>query len=122
MTSEAAGQYECRAVAGLKQISAVTEVRVDEGSLCQERTQSEISLQRVEADPDGRVWRERHSALQGREVTSKERCEVMETGGLRIFGVSRQDMGQVTYTASPSNEVGVASVHISTTVTHPESP
>ena len=142
VTSEAAGQYECRAVAGLQQISAVTEVRVvtwEEGSLCQERGQPEISLWRptlmVEAGdsvvlpcrverPDEAVvmW----SDSRGEAVTSEERFEVMENGDLRISGVSWEDMGQFTCTAS--NEAGVASVNTflyplaSTAATHPDSP
>ena len=66
------------------------------------------------------------SDSRGEAVTSEERFEVMENGDLRISGVSWEDMGQFTCTAS--NEAGVASVHTflyplaSTAATHPDSP
>ena len=144
VTPEAAGQYECRAVAGLQQISAVTEVRVvpwDEGNLCQERGQPEISLWRptlmVEAGDSVvlpcRVSRPDEAMVtwtdsRGEAVTSEaeKRFEVTETGDLRISEVSWEDMGQFTCTAS--NEAGVTSVHTflyplaSTAVSHPDNP
>ena len=68
----------------------------------------------------------RWSDSRGEAVTSEERFEVMENGDLRIAGVSWEDMGQFTCTAS--NEAGVASVNTflyplaSTAATHPDSP
>ena len=136
-----AGQYECRAVAGRQQISAVTEVRVvnyDEGNLCQERGQPEISLWRptlmVEAGdsvvlpcrasrPDEAIVTWTDSRGEAVSSEAEKRFEVMENGDLRISEVSWEDMGQFTCTAS--NEAGVASVHTflyplaSTSATHP---
>jgi len=140
VTPEAAGQYECRAVAGLQQISAVTEVKVvpweEDSSLCQERGQPEISLWRptlmVEAGdsvslpcrvsrPDEAIviWTD----ARGEAVMKEDRFEVTESGDLRISEVSWADMGEFTCTAS--NEAGVASVHTflyplaSTPASHP---
>ena len=132
-------------MAGLQQISAVTEVRVvpwDEGNLCQERGQPEISLWRptlmVEAGDSVvlpcRVVRPDEAMItwtdsRGEAVKSSEaekRFEVMESGDLRISEVSWEDMGQFTCTAY--NEAGVASVHTflyplaSTSATHPDNP
>ena len=144
VSPEAAGQYECRAVAGLQQVSAVTEVRVvpwDEGNLCQERGQPEITLWRptlmAEAG-DSVILPCRVSRPDEAEVTwtdskgdavaneEEKRFEVTEAGDLRISDVSWEDMGEFTCTAS--NEAGVASIRTflyplaSTAATHPEDP
>lgn len=144
VTPKAVGQYECRAVSGLQQVSAVTEVRVvpwEEDNLCQERGQPVISLWRptlmVEAGDSVtlpcRVTRPDEVIVtwtdgRGEAVTTEgeERFKVTRSGDLRISEVSWEDMGQFTCTAS--NEAGVTSVNTflyplaSTAAAHPDNP
>jgi len=117
-----AGKYECRAVAGKQQVSAITEVNVVtwDTNLCNERGEPEISVWRptvmvetgssvtlpCRADNAGvTTWTD----SKGASVDTDDRIHVLDTGDLRITRVTWSDMGQ--YTCTVTNTAGRDVIH-----------
>jgi len=118
-----AGLYECRARAGKKEVSAVTEINVVEyeDNLCREEGQPEISMWRptmmveegevvvmpcrVKQSHDQQIiW----TNGRGDELGNDVRFVVSDNGDLKISGVTWGDMGQ--YTCTANNLKGTTSV------------
>lgn len=115
LTEEDAGQYECRAVAGRQQVSAVTQLNVvdwEAGQLCRQTGRPEISVWRstvlveegssvvlpctVSSPGDSIItWSSRGSRLH-----TGARLTIAESGELRISELRWGDMGQYTCTAT----------------------
>ena len=126
LTEEDVGQYECRAVSGRQQVSAVTQLSLKDGhaELCTETGRPEISVWSptimVEEGntvtlpcrltrPGDHTTTITWSNTRGEEVGAMgSRWRVAQSGDLEISGVSWADMGQ--YTCTVSNTAGTASI------------
>ena len=137
LREEDGGQYECRAVSGGQQLSAVTQLRVerrerrarrDQAEPCTEPARPQISewspLVMVEQGSSitlpCRLGRPGHNTTmtittswrdsRGQEVVGRlgGRLRVSQSGDLEISGVNWADMGQ--YTCTVSNRAGTASI------------
>ena len=112
------GQYECRALAGRRQVSAVTQLTVRDGhtALCTQSSRPEISVWSTTilvevtntvtlpcrlSTPDDTTttitWTNTWGEVVGEEGS---RLRVSQTGDLEISGLTWSDMGQYTCTAS----------------------
>merc|ERR1712211_61952 len=97
ISAKDAGKYECRAIAGKQQVSAVTEVNVVDwdANLCSER----------DATVSGKYGRHGHvDGQHGRGCSNDDMIHVSATGDLVITRVTWSDMGQ--YTCTVTNTAG----------------
>ena len=126
LTEADVGQYECRAVSGRHQVSAVTHLSLKDGhaELCTKTGRPEISVWsptimveegntvilpcRLTRSGDHTATTTTWSNTRGEEVGAVgSRWRVAQSGDLEISGVTWADMGQ--YTCTVSNKAGTAS-------------